>query len=155
MQVNKCISIIQSSQCRQVYEGTHIYQAPVALNAIENHRRQIKSGCSYASLFMEWNARVSCFTPLRLKDAHKTCVNKSLFQALESSPVVFVVTQCHPTCCCANLSTFSLENWKSGGLANAYVDSQNWMQYSASHVATTALLLSQNSLKSNLRASNF
>ena len=29
------------------------------------------------------------------------------------------------------------------------------MQYSASHVATTALLPSQNGLRSNLRASNF
>ena len=32
---------------------------------------------------------------------------------------------------------------------------KNWMQYSASHVATTALLLSQNGLRSNSRASNF
>ena len=31
----------------------------------------------------------------------------------------------------------------------------NWMQYFASRVATTALLLSQNGLRSNLRASNF
>ena len=32
---------------------------------------------------------------------------------------------------------------------------KSWMQYSSSHVATTALLLSQNGLGSNLRASNF
>ena len=32
---------------------------------------------------------------------------------------------------------------------------KNWMQYSTSHVASTALLLSQNGLRSNLRASSF
>ena len=32
---------------------------------------------------------------------------------------------------------------------------ETWMQYSASHVATTALLMSQNGLRSNLRASDF
>ena len=31
----------------------------------------------------------------------------------------------------------------------------NWMQYFASHVATMALLLSQNGLRNDLRASNF
>ena len=32
---------------------------------------------------------------------------------------------------------------------------KNWMQYTTSHAATTALLLPQNGLRSNLRASNF
>ena len=41
---------------------------------------------------------------------------------------------------------FSCGNLMSAGLANAYMDS---------YVATTALLLSQNGLRSNLRASNF
>ena len=31
---------------------------------------------------------------------------------------------------------------------------KNWMQYCVGHVATTALPLSQNGLRSNLRASN-
>ena len=37
------------------------------------------------------------------------------------------------------LSTFSRGNSKSAGLANDYIVRQNWMQYSASHVSTTAL----------------
>ena len=52
----------------------------------------------------------------------------------------------------ANFSTFSHSNLKSAGLANAYMDSQIWMQYSTNHVSTTALLLTQNSLRSNRRA---
>ena len=36
---------------------------------------------------------------------------------------------------------------------HGYDTGKNWMQYSADHVATTALLLSQNGLRSNLRAS--
>ena len=40
----------------------------------------------------------------------------------------------------------------SAGLANAYMDSK---QLDVSHVAIMALLLSQNSLRSNLSASNF
>ena len=47
-----------------------------------------------------------------------------------------------------------LLSWKFEGLENAYVDSQN-LQYSTSHVGTTALLLSQNGLRSTLRASDF
>ena len=43
--------------------------------------------------------------------------NKSLFQALESSPVVFLVML--PACCSANRSTFYGRNSKSAGLANA------------------------------------
>ena len=35
----------------------------------------------------------------------------------------------------------------SAGLANANMDSQNWMQYTSSHVAIMALLLSQNGLR--------
>ena len=73
-----------------------------------------------------------------------TCVNnKSLVQALESCPFS-EVTPC--TCCSANLSTFYQENSKSAGLVNAYMDSQ---------VASMAELLSQNDLRSNLRACNF
>ena len=44
------------------------------------------------------------------------CQNKSLFQALESSPVVFLV-MLH-ACCSANHSTFYGKNSKSAGLAN-------------------------------------
>ena len=44
-------------------------------------------------------------------------------------------------------------NLMSVGLANVHawmrVTAKNWMQYSADHVATTALLLSQNNLRSN------
>ena len=54
------------------------------------------------------------FTSLRWKDAR---VNKSLFQALETLPVVFLVML--PACCSANRSTFYGRNSKSAGLANA------------------------------------
>ena len=50
----------------------------------------------YAGLFMEISAERARkrFTPLRWKDARvNTCVNKSLFQALQSSPVVLLVSQ--------------------------------------------------------------
>ena len=43
-------------------------------------------------------------------------------------------------------STFPLINLMSAGLA------ENWTQHSVSHVATMSLLLSQNCLRSNLRA---
>ena len=46
-----------------------------------------------------------------------TCVNN----ALESCPSSEVTQR---TCCSANLSAFSRENWKSAGLVNAYIDSQ-------------------------------
>ena len=42
--------------------------------------------------------------------------NKLLFQALESSPVVFLVML--PACCSANRSTFYGRNFKSAGLVN-------------------------------------
>ena len=46
------------------------------------------------------------------------CVNIVLFQALESSTVVFLVML--PACCSANISTFSHRNSRSAGLANAH-----------------------------------
>ena len=70
-----------------------------------------------------------------------TCINKSLFQALESSPVVLLVshrlncfadifsvfsvyyfTIFHPTCCSVNHSTFSRGNLMA--YTNVYMDSQ-------------------------------
>ena len=92
----------------------------------------------------------------------KTCVNRSLFQALQSSSIVLLVSHClncfadkfsvfsayyfiifHPTCCSVNhaYSTFS-----RGNLQMHTWTAKIWMQYSASHVAytaTMALLLSQ------------
>ena len=57
--------------------------------------------------------------------------------------------------CSANLSKFYGENSKSAGLVNAYMDTKNRMQYSASQVASMVVLLSQNEFRSNLGASNF
>ena len=51
------------------------------------------------------------FTSLRWKDAR---VNKPLFQAHETLPVVFLVML--PACCSANRSTFSRRNSKSSNL---------------------------------------
>ena len=65
---------------------------------------------------------ISCLHHYYERTRRNMCVNKLLFQAPESSPVVF--QRCHPTCCSAKLSTFSLGNSKSSGLANAYVDSE-------------------------------
>ena len=76
-------------------------------------------------------------------------INKSLCQALESSPVVLLLI--YPTYCSANFSTFSRGNLKSAGLTNAFWDSQKLDEI----VATTALLLLKNGPRSSLRASNF
>ena len=92
----------------------------------------------------------------RKKNAMKgrayTCVNKSLYQAVESSPVVLLAMSPPP----AVLST--LGNSKSAGIANAYADWAKKIDTThkvANHVASTALFLSQNGLRSNLRESNF
>ena len=64
------------------------------------------------------------------------------------------------TCCSANLTTFSRRNSMSPSWLSKWHKwtAKNWMQYSGSHVAytaTMALLLSQNGLRNNLRASDF
>ena len=81
------------------------------------------------------------------------CVKKSYFQALESenSPVVVLVVML-PGCCSVNHIVPSLIEIQ---LSKYTRTTKNSMQYSASHVATTILLLSQNGLRSNIRASNF
>ena len=92
--------------------------------------------CSWRSA---WNSHVS---GLRRCD-ERTCINKSLFQRLQSSPVLLLVSHLlncfadifsvfsayyftifHPTYCSVNLSTFSCGDLMSAGLANAYMDSQ-------------------------------
>ena len=68
----------------------------------------------------------------------------------------YYFTICHPTYCFANHSSSSHGNSISPGLANVHIwTGKRWMQYSASHLATAAVLLSQNSLRSHLRASSF
>ena len=121
-----------------------------------------------------------------------TCINKSLFQALKSLPVVLLVIYCqqwsgnwtgwsqtlflkthyrHLGVIYWSLMLFwhfqnSLHTISASvtllavlpaivyiffcgncWLSNRYMDSQNWMEYSASNVAPTALLLSQNGLR--------
>ena len=67
-----------------------------------------------------------------------TCVNKSLVQTLESCPLSDA-----SACCSANLVPFLMKIRSHAGLLNAYMPwtAKNWMHYSASHVATTAVLL--------------
>ena len=63
------------------------------------------------------------FTPLRRKDVCvNTCANKLLIQALESSPVVFLVMSPHLQFC----QPLYFLSWKFevSWLTNAYVDSQ-------------------------------
>ena len=84
----------------------------------------------------------------------------SLYISLSSSSFsvfsAYYFTICHPTCCSVNQRNFSHGNSMSAGLADVHIwTGKNWMQYYAGHVATMSLLLSQNGLKSNLRASNF
>ena len=85
-------------------------------------------------------ARVSCLLRSDKRVHLNKCVNKLLVQALDSCP-----STGHPTCCSVSFSTFFCGNLKSAGIANVYA--KNWVQYSASHVATTALFLSQNGQK--------
>ena len=85
----------------------------------------------------------------KLRPRINTSVNKSLCQALESSPVILLLI--YPTYCSDNLSTFSRGNLKSAGLTNAFWDSQKLDEI----VTTMALLLLKNGPRSNLRASNF
>ena len=96
-----------------------------SLAAIENHCLQngSGSGSSYAShLFSHGGpAQDACVSSLRRCD-ERMCINKSLFQAFESSQVVLLVMS--PTCWSVNLITFWCENFKSAGIANSYVDSQ-------------------------------
>ena len=90
-----------------------------SLTAIENHRCPSKSGCSYAGLRTSAErARVNCLRRCDERPRVNTCGNKSLCQALESSPVVLLLMS-HPTYCSATLSTFSRGNLKPTGLANA------------------------------------
>ena len=89
-----------------------------------------------------WHVCVSGLCCCDERTRVNACVNKSLFQALQSSPVVLLVshrlnciadifsvfstyyfTFFHPTCCSANHSTFSRGNLPSAGIANAYMDS--------------------------------
>ena len=84
----------------------------------------------------------------------------SLYISLSSSSFsvfsAYYFTICHPTCCSVSQGNFSHGNSMSAGLANVNIwTGKNWIQYYAGNVATTSLLLSQNGLKSNLRASNF
>ena len=51
-------------------------------------------------------------------------INRRVFQAFESSPVVLLVVT---ACSSANRSTFSHENLMSAGLSSAYMDIQNCM----------------------------
>ena len=97
------------------------------------------------------NAHVSYLCRCEWKDAHK-CIHKSLVQALESCPSSDVTP---PAVLPTLVRTFSRGNSKSTGLANIHGQPKIGCNIAASHVATTALLLSQNSLRSNLRASNF
>ena len=58
------------------------------------------------------------FSPLQWKDTHKyMCINKSLFQALESLPAVFQVMPPH-------LHSVNHGNSKLAGFAHAYMDNQ-------------------------------
>ena len=91
------------------------------------------------------------FTPLQTCDERmcvNTCVNKSLFQAVESSPHLLFCQPYEIQCQLAYI-------------ANAYADwaPKIWCNtqsgYSYATVVTTALFLSQNGLRSNLRESNF
>ena len=71
-----------------------------SLTAIENHRCPSKSGCSYAGL--RTSAERACVNCLRRCDERprvNTCGNKSLCQALESSPVVLLLMSPHLLFC--------------------------------------------------------
>ena len=71
-----------------------------SLTAIENHRCPSKSGCSYAGLKTNAERARKLFTPLRDERPRvNTCVNKSLCQALESSPVVLLLMSPHLLFC--------------------------------------------------------
>ena len=95
------------------------------------------------SLFMEdqrGTRRVSCVRRCDERTRVNTRINKSLFRALVSSTVVFPVISPHLLFC----QPLYLLPWKfdskSAGLLNAYTwTGKNWMQYSASHVATIRL----------------
>ena len=65
----------------------------------------------------------------------------------KTSPVVFLVISPH--------LLFCQPQYLLSGKFEVSWTAKNWMQYSASRVATMALPLSQNGLRSNLRASNF
>ena len=84
---------------------------------------------------------------MKIKTHVNTCIITSLVQVLKS---------CLSSAVLPTFSTFSHGNSMSACLANAYTwPAKNWMQYSARHAAITALLLSHNCLRSNLKAFNF
>ena len=102
-----------------------IWKCSNSLAAIENHHCPNKSGYSY------WAGRMcthKLFTPQRSR------VHHAVLPAMVPS---LVEIRSH--------LAQQMHTWTA---------KKKWMQYTASHVATTALFLSQNCLRSNLRASN-
>ena len=59
---------------------------------------------------------------------------------------------CHATCCSVNLVPSVMEIHCQLTQQMYIGKAKHWMQYSANHIAITAVLLSQNNLRSNLRA---
>ena len=97
--------------------------------------------------------RVSCLRRCDERTRINTCVNKSLVQTLESCPLSDA-----SACCSANLSTFSRENSKSCWLIKCIhaMDSQKLdalLREPYSYYGCASV--SQNGLRSHLRASNF
>ena len=71
-----------------------------SLTAIENHRCPSESGCSYAGLRTSAErAHVNCLRRCNERPRVNTCVNKSLCQVLESSPVILLLMSPHLLFC--------------------------------------------------------
>ena len=92
----------------------------LSLHAIENHRCP---DCSCAGLFLEDQRRTrgrKLFMLLwwKLRPCVNTCINKSLCHIRRSRVHQLSFYWCHPT--------FSPENLKSAGLANACRTAKNW-----------------------------